>query len=90
LTGLLIAILLPVFYRSPWSWALLGLFGFYLVAVAVGAALKSANLKAGLLAPVALLVQYAGYGMGFLKSSILLTFSKKKPEALMPQVFFNP
>ena len=88
--GFLLAVVLPAFYNSSASWALLGFFGCYLLAVALGAGLKSGSLKAAFLAPPALLVQYIGYGLGFLKSSFLLTFSKKKPEALMPGLFFKP
>jgi glycosyltransferase involved in cell wall biosynthesis len=87
--GLLLAILLPLFYRDPLVWLAPGIFGLYLVAVAIGSGLKARKLKAALLAPIALLVQFTGYGLGFLKSSFLLTFSKKKPEALMPGLFFK-
>ncbi len=58
--------------------------------VALGAGFKSGSLKAALLAPLALLVHFLGYGLGFLKSNFLLTFSKKNPEALMPELFFKP
>lgn len=90
LIGFLLAILLPVLFNTQVAWSLLGVYGLYLLAVAIGAGLKSRNIKAALLAPIALLVQYTGYGLGFLKSSFLLTFSKKKPEALMPELFFEP
>lgn len=88
--GLLAAVLLPVFYDGVLAWALLILFGLYLCAVAFGAGLKSGSLRAAALAPGALLVQYVGYGLGFLKSAFLLTFSKKNPEVLMPGLFFKP
>ena len=90
LMGFIVAVLLPVFFKGPQAWALLILFGSYLSVVAVGAGLKSGSIKAALLAPLALLVQYGGYGLGFLKSAFLLTFSKKKPEVLMPGLFFKP
>ncbi|MDM9631944.1 glycosyltransferase [Robiginitalea aurantiaca] len=90
LLGLLFAVSLPFLIRSPLGWSLLGLYAFYLMLVAIGAGLKSKNPGAAILAPVALVVQYLGYGLGFLKSTILLTFSKKKPEALMPELFFKP
>lgn len=88
--GLMTAVLLPVFFKGPASWALLTLFCVYLCAVALGAGFKSGSAKAALLAPGALLVQYVGYGLGFLKSAFLLTFSRKKPEVLMPGLFFKP
>lgn len=88
--GLILAVLLPLFSSHPLSGALAALYTLYLLFVAIGAGLKSGSLKAALLAPLALLVQFLGYGLGFLKSSFLLTFSKKKPEALMPELFFKP
>lgn len=88
--GLLIAVILPIFFNGLPAWALLVLFGVYLFVVCIGAGIKSGSARAALLAPVALLVQYGGYGMGFLKSAFLLTFSKKKPEVLMPGLFFKP
>ncbi len=51
---------------------------------------KTKNFRAALLAPVALIVQFTGYGLGFLKSTILLTFSRKKAEELFPRLFFKP
>ncbi len=90
IAGLLLAILLPLIYGHPLAWVAPGVYGLYLAAVAIGCGLKTGRLKAALLAPVALLVQYTGYGLGFLKSTFLLTFSKKKPEALMPGLFFKP
>jgi glycosyltransferase involved in cell wall biosynthesis len=88
--GLLIAVILPIFFNGLPAWALLVLFLLYLFVVCIGAGFKSGSAQAALLAPVALLVQYGGYGLGFLKSAFLLTFSKKKPEELMPGLFFKP
>ena len=88
--GLLIAGVLPFFFNGLPAWALLILFVLYLFVVAIGAGIKSGSARAALLAPGALLVQYGGYGLGFLKSAFLLTFSKKKPEVLMPGLFFKP
>jgi GT2 family glycosyltransferase len=90
LLGLLLAVCLPILWRDPRAWYPAILAGAYLVAVGLGTAIKTGNLKAALLAPVATLVQFTGYGLGFLKSTILLTFSRKKPEELFPRLFFKP
>jgi glycosyltransferase involved in cell wall biosynthesis len=90
LLGLLVAVCLPVVWRDPRAWYPAVLAGAYLMAVAIGAGIKTRNSKAALLAPVATLVQFTGYGLGFLKSTILLTFSRKKPEELFPRLFFKP
>lgn len=90
LGGLLLAACLPMVWRDPRAWYPAGLGGAYLLAVAMGAGIQTRNIKAALLAPVATLVQFTGYGLGFLKSTILLTFSRKKPEELFPRLFFKP
>ena len=90
LGGLLFAICLPIVWRDPRAWYPAILAGAYLLAVGVGTLVKTKNFRAALLAPVALIVQFTGYGLGFLKSTILLTFSKKKAEDLFPRLFFKP
>ena len=89
LAGVLAAVLLPVFWKDVRAWYPLGSIGVYLLLVGIGAGIKSARVKAAFLAPFALLVQYTGYGLGFLKSTILLTFSGKKPEDIFPGLFFK-
>ena len=61
----------------------------YLTAVWLTAWKMTGSLKIACLALWALLLQFAGYGWGFLKSTFLLTFSSRKPEALFPELFFN-
>ncbi|MEJ2585799.1 MAG: glycosyltransferase [Robiginitalea sp.] len=90
LGGLLLALVLPLVWRDPRAWYPAVLGGLYLLAVGIGAGMKTRSIKAAFLAPVAILVQFAGYGLGFLKSTILLTFSRKKPEDLFPRLYFKP
>lgn len=90
LAGVLAAVLLPAVWPDPRAWYLLAGLGLYVLLVAIGAGVKTGRPAAALLAPIALMVQFAGYGIGFLKSTILLTFSGKTPEALFPQLFFKP
>jgi glycosyltransferase involved in cell wall biosynthesis len=90
LVFLLTAAVLPWLWGDEIAWLLpIGL-GGYLLAVLIGSGIKSGSIKAALLAPVALLVQFTGYGLGFLKSTFLLTFSNKEPEKLLPKLFFHP
>jgi hypothetical protein len=42
-----------------------------------------------LLSLLAVVIQFVGYGFGFLKNSMLLLLSNKKPEALFPKLFFK-
>jgi glycosyltransferase involved in cell wall biosynthesis len=90
LVFVLAAVLQPWLWGGPYAWFLPALLGLYLLAAMIGSGIKSGSLRAALLTPAALLVQFAGYGLGFLKSTILLTFSRKKPEVLFPRLFFNP
>ena len=90
LFGSLVACLLPILWKDPRAWYPLWLLGGYLLLVGMGAGIKSGKPGTVILAPVALLVQFTGYGLGFLKSTILLTFSGKKAEDLFPKLFFKP
>lgn len=90
LAGALFAVLLRLFWSDPLAWIPIGLLGGYLLLVAAGAGIKSRSPMTAMLAPLALCVQFAGYGLGFLKSTILLTFSRKKPQELFPRLFFKP
>lgn len=90
LAGAATAILLPLFWSDPLARIPIVMLGVYLLLVAAGAGIKSRSLRTALLAPLALCVQFAGYGLGFLKSTILLTFSRKKPQELFPGLFFKP
>lgn len=51
--------------------------------------LKNKNLYVALLSMMATIIQFMGYGYGFLKSTFWLNFSKRKPEELFPRLFFR-
>lgn len=65
------------------------LYGIYFVLVFIDSLLKNRSLAIALLSLVAVVIQFVGYGFGFLKSTIFINFSGKKPEALFPQLFFR-
>ncbi|MBS9463093.1 glycosyltransferase [Flagellimonas sp. 389] len=65
------------------------IFGFYFLLLFFDALVKNKSLKVAFLAIFAALTQFTGYGIGFLKSTILLNFSKREPEALLPKLFFK-
>ncbi len=50
---------------------------------------RNKNLLVAFLSVFAALVQFTGYGYGFLKSTFLVNFSKRKPEIIFPKLFFN-
>lgn len=84
--GLLVSIVLAVLnYSIP-----LLFYGFYFIILLLDALLKTKNVKVALLALFATGVQFLGYGYGFIKSTLYLKFSSKKPELLFPKLFFKP
>lgn len=87
--GLAVALLLPLLFRHPAARIPAGAYLAYLAAVGLGARSTTRNWRAACLAIPAVLVQFTGYGWGFFKSAILLTFSRKKPQTLFPELFYN-
>ncbi len=67
----------------------LGLYVAYFLMLFFDALAQNKNLKVAFLAIFAALTQFTGYGIGFLKSTILLNFSNKEPEILFPKLFFK-
>lgn len=47
------------------------------------------NVEVAFLSLIAVMIQFVGYGTGFLKNSLLLAFSDKKPQELFPKLFFK-
>ncbi len=73
------------------SWYLpIGIYALYFVIVFLDAFRSTGSVTTAFTAIIAVLVQFLGYGYGFLKSTILITFSKKSPEQLFPELFFQP
>jgi glycosyltransferase involved in cell wall biosynthesis len=64
-------------------------YGFYFLALVVDALIKTQNFEVAILALFATAVQFLGYGFGFLKSTVYLKFSSKKPELIFPKLFFK-
>lgn len=65
---------------------------FYLGYLSLGllwASIENKSVIVGLQAVVAILVQFFGYGYGFLKSTIAISFLKREPKTVFPHLFFN-
>ncbi len=84
LLGLLAGIAEFLLFRTTY---LLGIYGLYLIAGFVFSWMQSGSIQAGLLSIPAILVQFCGYGWGFLKSWFLINFNKKAPEDAVPELF---
>lgn len=65
------------------------LYALYFGLIFLDSLIKNRSLAIAILSLVAVCIQFAGYGFGFLKSTIFVTFSKKKAEELFPQLFFR-
>ena len=84
--GLVVSVMLFLF---QFKW-LLFCFILYFIITFILALLSSNSLLVSLLSLMAVVVQFFGYGYGFLKSNLLLILnSNKEPETIFPKLFFN-
>ena len=87
--GLIFSVVMLVVLTHWMAYLFVGLYAVYFTALTAGAGLTCKSLKVAYLVPIAVLVQFWGYGFGFLKSFALLTFSTSDPETLLPEMFFK-
>lgn len=64
-------------------------YSLYYLLLFIDALRKTSNLKVAFLSLVATAIQFFGYGYGFLKSTLYINFSSKKPEEIFPKLFFS-
>jgi len=83
--GLITSAVLLVFNIK---WPLL-LFGLYYVLAFFLALFNTKSVIVALKVLIAITIQFFGYGLGFLKSTVYLTVSKQKPEFQFPELFFK-
>ncbi len=70
-------------------WWPLTLYGFYFIAIFIDSLRRNKNLKIAFLSVIAVIIQFVGYGQGFLKSTLSIFFSNKRPEEIFPKLFFK-
>lgn len=71
------------------KWALLVFILYFLIAFIL-ALMSTKNLMVSLLSLLAILVQFLGYGYGFLKSNVMILLNRNKnPETIFPELFFK-
>ncbi|WP_062060491.1 glycosyltransferase [Aquimarina longa] len=70
-------------------WYFLGLLGIYFGFVFIGATLEYKNILIGFQSILAVLIQFYGYGKGFLKSYYYIHIIKKVPEEQFKKLFFS-
>lgn len=61
----------------------------YLCLIFILSSLENKSIKIGLLSVKALLIQFYGYGVGFLKSTYYIRLLKRKPKEVFPELFFE-
>ncbi|APQ19160.1 glycosyltransferase [Maribacter hydrothermalis] len=83
--GFLFSVLLAVLGFT----VLLYVYSFYFLVLFIDAIFKTSKLKVAFLSLLATAIQFFGYGYGFLKSTLYINFSNKKPEEIFPKLFFK-
>lgn len=82
LIGFLVSLVLFPFYKG-----LTALFAFYLACVMLHSTIINKNILVGLLSIFATLIQFFGYGFGFLKSQVRLHVFRKSAKQTFPNMF---
>jgi len=67
----------------------LKLYGVYFITSFLLALISTKNGIAALFSILAIMIQFFGYGYGFLKSTVKLIFSNKDVEEQFPNLFFK-
>ncbi len=83
--GLIVTVVLAV---VGFNWLLI-VYGFYFVLAFILALIKTKNIIVSILVIPAILIQFFGYGIGFLKSTFAVSFLNKDPETHFPKLFFK-
>lgn len=83
--GFIVSILLLIL-NIPFAFYL---FCVYYAVAFVSALLSTKNILVAIQSIIAITIQFFGYGVGFLKSTLYLTISNKTPEQLFPELFFK-
>ncbi|AFL82651.1 glycosyl transferase [Aequorivita sublithincola DSM 14238] len=61
----------------------------YLLLILIDSSIKNKSVYIGILSVIAVFIQFFGYGMAFLKSSIFIKLLKKDPQKQFPSLFFS-
>ncbi|MEM1339179.1 MAG: glycosyltransferase [Bacteroidota bacterium] len=82
-------LVVAVLFASLGIWIPLVGYLLYFLAIFVEVLWRNKSLVIGGLAIFTVLIQFFSYGYGFLKSTVLVNFSKLDAEVLFPQLFFK-
>lgn len=84
-TGLVVSLFLWLAGLSFFA----GLYALFFIVVFIDALYKNRNVKVAFLSVFAVLVQFSGYGYGFIKSTFAMKVLKSDPQKAFPELFFN-
>ncbi|MGY5847996.1 glycosyltransferase [Salegentibacter sp. HM20] len=82
-------LILSVLLLKPGIWWPLLLYAMYFILIFTGSAIKNKSLIIGALSLQAVIIQFFGYGYGFLESTWQVKILQKQPEKEFPQLFFK-
>lgn len=85
LLGVMISVVLSFFGLHICS----VLLGIYISLIFIDACVKNRSLKIGVQSVLALFIQFFGYGIGFVESTIKIRILGKKPQEAFPYLFFK-
>ena len=83
--GLIVSLLL---FFINFKWVLI-IYMLYFVIAFIVSLVVTKNIIVSMLSLLAIMVQFFGYGLGFLKSTYAIEVFKKDPEKYFPQLFFK-
>lgn len=70
-------------------WQFIALYGFYFLILFFGGTIKYGSVSIGFKVILAVLVQFYGYGKGFLISNYYIKLLKQEPQQRFPKLFFK-
>ena len=82
----LLGALLCLFFSN---YILVVLYAFYFLVAFILALFNTRNLEVAILSIFAIIIQFFGYGYGFLKSTIALNILNRNPQTYFPFLFYN-
>lgn len=85
LLGFLFSVIMALFGCSLF----LKFYGAYFLVCLLLSTFQNKSLKIGILSVLAVIIQFYGYGTGFLESFLKVQLGKKDPEKVFPDLFFR-
>ncbi|WP_026934754.1 glycosyltransferase [Christiangramia echinicola] len=85
----IIGLIFSIFMAIIGEYFFIGAYLIYFLVIGIDASIKNRSIFIGILAIRAVMVQFTGYGFGFLNSTFKTSILNKQPEKEFPQLFFK-